>query len=1173
MKLSSKSDLVSQLTISLLLVITGLWVPTIHLFFLNSVNFTLPFSVHLPLLGLLSAGIFSLSFLLLLISPARIRSGLSCFLLFLGIFFWAESTLLIGDFGFLQGGDMDWGKNQYLLYLEILLVGLFGFLSFRFRENLMRKTGLIFLVVIISSLANIFPAFQAHMSRTKTPTRHTFTQEGVLQLSPEKNVLIYIIDTFQSDVFAEIITDQPELKNTLDGFTYFPNSISAFPKTYASIPNILTGKAFDNSTPFPLFLRDAYLANSAPKVLKEKGFDVRYRSFTWQPYLADPLVADNLTDIKSAEGRQWMQSHEFNQLSNLALFRLSPFLLKPWVYNDNEFRLRESPIPQDTSHPVDHLSEVESVYSGGNKVEDLKFHDEVMAFLSTEGNKPAFRVFHFAGVHEPLSLDQDLNYIGKQSNSRGPFKEQAIGMLKMLDLEFQRLREIGAYDNSLIFVVGDHGCGEHRQVGFRSAAALDLGLEIDLNIPDNPVGEEVIRGAVPVILVKPMGSSGIMDLSTAPVQLGDIPNTIFQELGYGKAADGPSILEIPESSDRKRYHRQYRFAGWGQDFIVPLTEFEVSGFSWAPSSWAPTGRDLNQLAVETIDGQLIILGQGGNLDSFDHEGWINPEAQGRFFTGGKASISIPVKGDSKTKWIGIRTRPYRASKTPVPLTVTINSKPVATWNFSSASPEYIKSTIPHRLFEAGKTFDLGFEFGDPDKSGPFFIEIRIIDVPDFTPFTIGDSLSFVTKGNSVDYVREGFYHHENWGTWTVGHSARICMTLDALPTEDLEIEMKLRPAVFPKSPPVIADVVANGTLMKQLSFTKNGWHTLSFTLPKELISESHELDLLFTIHNPRAARDYKKTGDARKIGLGFSHLIIRSGETGRVDENSPIDKNLIQERKYTKKIKGLYPSEKWADKPVAWTNGSAGFQLEIPKQGVPTVLKITVEAGTPGNSDLVVYANNTLVAAPNIKTYPWNGVVDLATVPISEKLNLVLLSATHTPASINPASGDKRKLGAALSLVELKRTPTSDKGPWQSISLLDKPHQQDLTPNNTESSPWSGVFNTENWHEGPTTWTKDKATCTTLWNRSRKPRYLLLDIASVGPSGTHLSVLANDSQVVFDQLIDAPGPQIIDLTQVPQADQLIFSLSSSTFIPAECRAESTDKRVLGIALRQVLLME
>ena len=29
----------------------------------------------------------------------------------------------------------------------------------------------------------------------------------VMQLSPEKNVLLFILDTFQSDVFAEIITE------------------------------------------------------------------------------------------------------------------------------------------------------------------------------------------------------------------------------------------------------------------------------------------------------------------------------------------------------------------------------------------------------------------------------------------------------------------------------------------------------------------------------------------------------------------------------------------------------------------------------------------------------------------------------------------------------------------------------------------------------------------------------------------------------------------------------------------------------------------------------------------------------------------------------------------------------------------------------------------------------
>lgn len=1173
MKSSSKSELVSQFVISFFLVLTGLWVPFVHLYFLNSVNFTLPFSVHLPLLGLLSAGIFGIGLSLQVFAPARIRTGVSFFLLSVGIFFWAESTLFIGNFGFLQGGDMRWGDNQYLLYLEILLVGFLGLLAFKLRRQLIQQAKLVLLFLVISSAANIYPAFQIHISRTKIPTRHTFTQEGVLKLSPEKNVLIYIIDTFQSDVFAEIITENPGWKNVLNGFTYFPNAISAFPKTYASIPNILTGKAFDNSQPFPLFMRDAYLGNSAPKVLKDNGFDVRYRSFTWQPYLADSQVADNLTNIKSAKGRQWMQRHEFNKLSNLSLFRLSPFLFKPWVYNDNEFRLKEAPLVNDSKHSMEQLTKTDGVYSSGNKVADLKFHDELMAFLSVDSHKPSFRVFHFAGVHEPLSLDQDLNFIGKQPNLRPPFKSQAKGMLKMLELEFQRLRDIGAYDNSLIFIVGDHGCGEHREVDFRGEVALKLGIETDLTIPDNYVGDTIIRGAVPIILVKPMGSTESMDMLTSPVELGDIPNTIFHEMDLGEKASGPSVFDIPESSDRKRYHRHYRFAGWGQDFIVPLTEYEISGFSWAPKSWALTGRDLNKMAVETIDGQLIILGKDGNLDSFTHEGWLDPEAQGRFFAGGKGSISIPMTGYEGPKWIGIRTRPYRASKTAVPLTLSVNNQPVATWDFSSKTPEYIKTTIPARVLEAKGDLKLSLNVGDPDNKGPFIIEIRILDVPDFHSYKTGDNISFVAKGNSTDFTREGFYKSEDWGTWTVGNPARVCLTLDKVPTEDLEIEMKLRPAIFPKSPPLKADLTANGTLIKQMTFSKKGWHTLNIRLPKELITESRELDLLLTIHNPRSVKEFTKKGDIRKLGLGFSYLKIQPAGKAKLDANSPLDRNLIFERTYTQKIIGMYPIEKWDGKSVAWTNGSANIQIPIPQGSIPTAIEISCEAGSPGNGGIVVYANNSLVAAPAIEAYPWSGIVNLDNVPINEELSLVISSASHIPAQATPGHGDKRILGTALSVVKLQNSPRPTSPSSGSTTLLAEPYFQDLTPNNEDNSPWTGVFTTESWREGPTTWTKEEATCMATWSRPGKPRYLLLDMASVAPAGTHLSIKINNTQVVLDKLFNAPGPQIIDVSNIPSAQVMEIVLSNTTFIPSECRSESTDNRALGIALRQVLLIE
>ena len=888
MKMTSPSNFLPRLAISLMPAVFGLWLPYLHLYLLNAGNLTLPFSVHVRQLGILSMVAIGLVLTLQLVAPPRMRSGVSRFFLCLGIFLWAEGTLFIGHFGFLQGGEMDWAHNRYLLYLELLLVGVLALLAFRLGERFIRKAWVIAFVLVISSLANIYPAFQADRARTRTQVKHTFTQEGVLQLSPDRNVLIFILDTFQSDVFAEIIAARPEWRDKLDGFTYFPNATSAFPKTYASVPNLLTGQTFDNSKLFSVFQRDAFLGNSAPKVLKDHGFDSRFQAFTWQPYFADPRVADNLSAIGSVAGRQWMQRHEFIQLSNLALFRLSPFLAKPWVYQDNEFRLKDSALPVSSAQEPYQLSEEQRVFSRGNTIKDLEALDEMLAFLSADGDKPTFRVFHFRGIHHPITLDRNLNFIGAQTIDRDSFREQAEGMVTMMDAIFGRLRETGTYDNSLIFVVGDHGCGEYVNVGFDGAVGRDLGLGQDITPPDDPRLERVLPGGVPLVLVKRIGRHGRMTIAGSPVELGDIPNTIFHELGFEKSASGPSMFDIPDSSDRQRLHKHYQFAGWGQDFIVPLTEYRISGFSWDAKSWAPTGRDLNQNAVESFAGRLVVLGQGGNMDEFPHEGWAAPEYQGRRLEGTSASISIPIEKDSGGMTFAIRMRPSQAPLEQELMDVFINDKLLDVWEIWQGGPITRRVFLPENVIGGRPTIDVRFALRDSSDVGPLIIEIGLEKAAPPKSYALGSTISFSSDGNARDYLDEGWSLSENWGTWTLNGRARMAMTLDSLPDNGLDVVMEFRPAVFSGSPPILVDVTANGEIVAHWILKKSGNQTGSFFVSRSWLNDSARLDLCFWIRNPAAPRDYMKVTDSRKLGLGVKSLALREAETIPVNANGPL---------------------------------------------------------------------------------------------------------------------------------------------------------------------------------------------------------------------------------------------------------------------------------------------
>jgi len=102
------------------------------------------------------------------------------------------------------------------------------------------------------------------------------------------------------------------------------------------------------------------------------------------------------------------------------------------------------------------------------------------------------------------------------------------------------------------------------------------------------VTEQVIRGAIPLVLAKPLGRQGELEISLAPVKLSDLPNTLFAELGCDNALSGPSMFEIPDTTERIRPHHHYHFSDWGPE-TGSFTDYEVSGFSCDQASWRATG--------------------------------------------------------------------------------------------------------------------------------------------------------------------------------------------------------------------------------------------------------------------------------------------------------------------------------------------------------------------------------------------------------------------------------------------------------------------------------------------------------------------------------------------------------------------------------------------------------
>jgi hypothetical protein len=303
---------------------------------------------------------------------------------------------------------------------------------------------------------------------------------------------------------------------------------------------------------------------------------------------------------------------------------------------------------------------------------------------------------------------------------------QSEGVLKMLSIEFARLREIAAFDNSLIFVLGDHGACGLPMIGLKHEAVRDIGLAIDPAAAPGPVSSVDIQGGIPLVLVKGIGDEDPFRISRAPVELGDVPNTVFHALGLVSAADGPSMFDLSDQSLRVRAHRHYEFSGWGQDYILPMVEYSVTGFSWNPASWSSSGHDLNRNALASIDGTLIVLGEGGNLDEFDHWGWSEPKSQGRLVAGARAAVTLPPRVRSDRSTLQFRFSPIRSPQERGSLRLLINDEVIGVYPFYRGAPNALSARIPGMNYGDDTELTVGFELEATIGPGPLLIEIREI---------------------------------------------------------------------------------------------------------------------------------------------------------------------------------------------------------------------------------------------------------------------------------------------------------------------------------------------------------------------------------------------------------------------------------------------------------------
>jgi hypothetical protein len=422
--------------------------------------------------------------------------------------------------------------------------------------------------------------------------------DTLFKFSRHLNVILIVLDTFQSDIFQDIVTETPELKDSFDGFTYFRNALSGSDATSISIPSMLTASNYDNSVPYLEFVKNAFLGNSLLKTLKEYSFTldlypiVKYSVYTDFSGVASP----------TKRLRDWgVFVREQAFIADLALFRAVPHFLKERIYNHQKWllagavdRYQSAQVARATAVAADqeqspeyglkYAAEYRNTRPMVGRYWDASFINKLVPSAGIVDGTDTFKLYHLNGIHLGLIMNENLEY-EPMPPDRPSMKRQGTGILKLASMILERMKQLGVYDDSLIFIVGDHGYG-------LSAASLrptSAGNTFNTKGVYKGFFEYFKSAAIPLILVKRIDAHGTLALSDAPVSLLDIPQTVAEELGLDARFPGESMFSVTENESRQRIYRAFVGPQEDVEYFAPLWEYVVDGFSWDDASWKETG--------------------------------------------------------------------------------------------------------------------------------------------------------------------------------------------------------------------------------------------------------------------------------------------------------------------------------------------------------------------------------------------------------------------------------------------------------------------------------------------------------------------------------------------------------------------------------------------------------
>lgn len=504
------------------------------------------------------------------ILPTTFHRGYVSVLLVLGVLIWIQGHILVWKYGLLNGQAIDWTRNSWRgwidggLWILVLIAGLI------FYKQLHKFAGIICLILLFGQFIYlaISSANEPKVWNAKASPSYQSSPQEIFDFSAKQNIIIIILDAFQSDIFQDIITKDAEAYyKVLDGFTFFRDTLGVFPTTYMSIPAILSGRTYTNRISMPEFVGEVLNGKTISNLLYREGFEIDL-ALTGGLYGCGSYTNKYSLPVPYNVNEKEYRLSNAALMMDLVLFRLAPHHLKKCVSIDGIGFI------QGLSGRSDYLKFRYFAHKA--------FLQDLIDRMSVERDKPVYKFIHLCTTHAPFVVNSDCEYSGKPLlHTRKNIINQAKCSLDHVIAFLKKLKSNGIYKSSFIIISADTGAG--KQVRIKN---LDRTVSSEFHRSQEAFAK-LVGSALPLLLIKPPYSKGPLRVSNVQATLTDIPDTLSSVMGLKVRFGGKSLYAIAAEENRERrfYYYKWRHENWQNDYFESLEEFKVQGSVFDRASW------------------------------------------------------------------------------------------------------------------------------------------------------------------------------------------------------------------------------------------------------------------------------------------------------------------------------------------------------------------------------------------------------------------------------------------------------------------------------------------------------------------------------------------------------------------------------------------------------------